>query len=277
MVEPLKYLDSIIKSAVNHKYEEPARYSFRGSSLPYCPVREVLALCKEASGRLPKRLLTVKEQYTMDQGTLIHETIQDILGIQGAIYGHWFCKKCRKSQHWLVGPASCCGKMCSYEEVRVSHPQTGFTGTVDSLIMLPDGKMILADFKTSTKSNIKALKELSEAYRLQVTSYHYVLTRPPYSLPIVAAAIVYLARDDVFFTRVVPVEVGPDSVAEFERFGELKLAADRAMVEGGVEKLPGYCKSRGDSPYCPFDSICFSPCREELIKKEYDLAIGAVT
>jgi len=270
----LKELEDTIQSALDFKYLEPAVYSFRGSSLPYCSVRDVLTECRKVSETLPNREITLKNRFIMDQGSLIHELVQNILGSQGRIFGNWFCKTCRLTvATHRTGPVHCdkCKTQARYEEIRVQHP-SGFSGSVDALIPTGNGQFFLADLKTTDKSKFSKM-EVPLSYKAQVNAYRYCLTHAPYNLPIVGCAIVYIARDDIFKYKVMPLSDEDMSDETFEGYVRSKQESETALVTGEVSKLRGSCKDRSDSPYCPYGALCFSPMRDKILDDEYAKAM----
>lgn len=257
-----------MQSAVSYAYTEPQQYTFRGSSLPYCSVREAITLCKKSINQLPIRETPLKYQLDMDIGTIIHQHLQNILGIGGQIFGNWACRKCKwVSDTPQKGPVNHCGTFANYVELRVFHEGSGFSGSVDALISLADNKFLLVDFKTKNKRKLSGPVAFDKHHRSQIMAYKYLLKRPPHSLDIVSQAIVYIAREDISKFEVVDM---PDddgmSELEFEFYVQSRQRTHAALKLGSIDSLNGVCASIADNRYCPYNAICFGPNRSVILK-----------
>jgi hypothetical protein len=269
MIKPT--LDDFMKQAVDYCYTEPQQYYFRGSSLPYCAVRDALHQCQSSIKAQPVRRTQLKQQYTMDIGTLVHKHIQRILGAQGRLFGKWECQVCgAKTTEPSVGPFACCGRPCDYVELRVSHP-SGFGGTVDALIPYKEG-FILGDFKTKEKKKFPDIP-FNKNYRSQVFAYKYVLSRPPYNYPILGQALIYIARDDISKFEIQEMENDDFADSEFEFYVKQKATVEPALQTGNMDALIGYCSTPSDDQYCPYSSICFSSGKSINLRKEWERSV----
>lgn len=265
-------IEDTIKNSFLTLFPQPDRYSFKGSGLPYCPMREALSKCKESIGKLPTKRIPFKNRIYMDIGIAMHKTIQKAMGMQGILFGNWVCDYCKKTKiemQW--GPQYCCNRPMDYDEIRLKDKELGFAGAVDSIIRLhSDNSLCVLDFKSTEKKKINKSLPLNARHRMQVTGYEYLLKRPPFNLPIKHTAILYIAREDVEKMEVVPVPPDELAEAEFLRFCRLHKKAKEALHTGDILSLPLSCRHPNDEPDCPFSGLCFGPNKETNLKSVWE-------
>lgn len=260
-------------SIANFSYEEPHVYSFRGSSLPYCSVREAITICRKQTNTLPTRRTPIKQQLDMDVGTLIHAHFQKISGILGALYGHWTCSKCSKEFNFKKGPIFCCDRPAEYKELRVKDDESGFSGSVDGLIPNNDGSFIVIDFKTKARLPvITKASEIDKNHRAQILSYKYLLTKEPYNFNISSIAIIYVLRSDVTKFKIQEVQDDEFTELEFKHYVRSREKMQEAIKTGQLQSLTKICSTPSDAKYCPYGSICFSPDANNALTKEWKIA-----
>lgn len=270
-----KVLSGLMDSIANFSYEEPHVYTFRGSSLPYCSVREALTLCRKQTNTLPIRKTSIKQQLDMDIGTLIHAHFQKILGALGSIYGSWTCAKCKKEFEMQTGPVICCGNLADYKEIRVKDDSSGFSGSVDGLIMNSDGSFIVIDFKTKARLPMGAkANELDRSHRAQILAYKYLLTQPPYNFLISSIAIIYVLRSDITKFRIQEVPDDEFTELEFKHYVKNRDKMRTALKCGDMASLTKICTAASDAKYCPYGSICFSSNSSRDIQNEWERSFG---
>lgn len=264
MIKPA--LHQTITDTINHMFVEREKYSFRGSSLPYCPVRDCLVRCQTKTNTVPMRQTKFEWRLAADIGTTIHALLQKAMGERGTIFGQWKCPHCSTTYGFSVGPVRCNQQECSrpnceYVELEVRDPDSGFSGHVDCLIPY-EGGYILCDFKTIYRKKLSKL-QLDHRHRCQVFAYKYLLQRSPYNLDIRGQAIVYFPREDVSMFEIIEMENDDLSEAEFVRYTKHKAAADSVMESGNLASLSGLCTTSTDQPFCPYNALCFGPDRTE--------------
>lgn len=257
-------LEDLLQQTTKQIFSEPAQYNFRGSSLPYCAIRDTLTRCLESVDRLPSRTVPLQNQLYMDFGTVIHHNFQRALGMQGVLFGHWVCSRCRNLRENLLGPQVCCKRPMDYKEIHVESHELDFRGSVDALIKLRNSESyLLVDFKSTDKKKIGKSIKLNHRHRLQVCGYHYLLVRPPYNFNISGQAIAYIGREDVTKIEVVPLETDEFADEEFLRYCKHRQLSKLAVKTGLVSDLPALCSKPSDDPYCPYTGYCFGPNRAE--------------
>ena len=260
-------------SIVNFSYEEPHVYTFRGSSLPYCGVREAITICRKQTNTLPTRRTPIKQQLDMDIGTLIHAHFQRILGAVGGIYGYWVCSKCNKEFELQTGPVVCCDRPAEYKELRVKDESSGFSGSVDGLIMNEDGSFIVIDFKTKARLPIPSKAgEIDRNHRAQILAYKYLLTKPPYNFKISSIAIIYVLRSDITRFKIQEIPDDEFTELEFKHYVRSREKMHEVIKSGQMSALTKICSVPSDAKYCPYGSICFSPDSDTLLQKEWSVA-----
>jgi hypothetical protein len=264
-----KLLSSLMDSIANYTYEEPHVYTFRGSSLPYCPVREAVTICRKKVNNLPKRKTSLKQQLDMDIGTLIHAHFQKIAGILGSLFGNWVCGVCGREFLLKSGPIFCCDKPSEYKEIRVKHEESGFSGSVDGLIKNSDHSYIVIDFKT--KARLPSFSAgIDKNHRAQILAYKHLLTKEPYNFQISSIAIIYVLRSDVSKFRIQEIPDDEFTELEFNNYVRNRKKMSISLEDGDLNTLTKICSSISDAKYCPYGSLCFSENSEALLRQEWE-------
>lgn len=261
-------LNQIMTETVGHAVIDQHRYGFKGSTLPYCPVRDALTKCQESTGNTPNRVTTFDELIRMEIGTTVHAVYQKFLSLRGNIYGDWECSKCHKIFKMMLGPTYHCGRACDYQEIRLYDQNSGFKGAADALIPYGDG-YVLIDFKTKAENRMEKVK-VERHERAQVFAYKYVLMKPPYEINILGQAIVYISRDVPSNFKVLEIENDDLAEEEFERYVRLQSLSKEALVTGKINELPGLCRNQNDEMYCPYNLLCFGPNRAVNLNSEWE-------
>lgn len=139
-----------------------------------------------------------KEEAMMDYycsvGTTVHTHVQKWMGTTGKVFGNWKCHNCghyvEKSVKHLCPK---CKSVMEYVELEVEHDV--FSGHIDGLYKLPNGKFIVFDYKTSSTMIVSRKKFIPIAKHLmQVAAYGAVLTLEGYEID--SLSIFYITRDD---------------------------------------------------------------------------------
>lgn len=263
-------LQDILQNTTHFTERITEKYSFRGSSMPYCATRDALTACRKAANRLPESETKFEFQMAAKIGTAIHEMYQETLSKLGVLFGHWKCGQCGAFKKYKIGPTYCCNALCQYVEIHLKDPESSFSGHIDGILKTGTG-FTLVDFKTKPKSKIADI-EVSREYRSQLLSYKYIISNPPYSIPIDNQAIIYIARDYPKFFKIIEVESGDmeDIELEFNWYRRSEKRKEKALETGDLKNLPMICSSASDSPFCPYSPICFNPDREVILEGEWE-------
>jgi len=261
----INYLNDVMQQTVSHVTAESHYYGFTGSALPYCPTRDALQKCFESVGQAPARNTSFMEQIRMDMGNAVHTTLQNTMGVTGQLFGDWYCRKCKQTIGWTkVGPIFHCGRAAQYQEMKVRDEDSGFVGKVDGLIPYNNG-YILVDFKTKETHVLKNIQTIDHHYRAQIFAYKYLLTKPPFNLPITLQAVIYVSRENPSLFKVMMLENDDLAEDEFKRYVKQKLQSEAALEHGNISALPKLCNVPGEEPYCPFNLYCFGPNHDILL------------
>lgn len=270
MIKP--ELERILDQVTTSQTRREMKFGFWGSKLPYCPVKDAVYQCQKSINALPEDSMDFKNDAKRLIGITLHELFQKNLGIQGKLYGHWTCDRCKELvAQWTTGPVEHCGRPCNYKEIRIKDEETEFSGMVDAII-ISDSGVILVDFKTKDRTKLtKYRKEgIDPGDRSQLFAYKYMLTKPPYNFQFAGQAIVYIAREDP--TKYVICEVENDDMSdlEFKRYVAQRQQSKEALKTGKISELKGFCTNIKDQPYCEYNSLCFGPARDANLNGEWE-------
>lgn len=175
---------------------------FRVSSMPFCPLRELL---------FTERTDSFSMSFYTTIGTAFHENAQTWLarsGFSGKIFSCWKCPRCGHLTEPMFKPTGGCSCGCNedwlYEEITIKY--RGLSGHVDLVVELLPGKFVVVDFKTTnlTKKKQRAgWQNEFPASRSSITqiSCYSTLLRKLFKLNIVAWCLVYIDRGDVIRTE----------------------------------------------------------------------------
>ena len=202
------HLDSIMLEAASGEVVNKVQPQFRCSSLPFCPLVNLL-------------LDTRKESYSMDFytsiGTAMHDLHQKWIPktrFKDRVYGHWACKSCGQVHEGKDGrpitmPADCrdCGPSdFTYVEVTVNYK--GLSGHIDLITEISPGKFIISDWKSTDLSGKKRrypgtwrnYYPSSKTYKVQIKTYASLL-KLLWGMNVVAWCLIFVDRGKVIKTK----------------------------------------------------------------------------
>jgi hypothetical protein len=223
-------------------------------------------------------------------GTAAHENIQYYIGQSGNVFGDWKCKspKCIKykqgrnlfdedgnliRQGKLTRVDTCnnkcpkCKEPMEYVEKEIVY--RGMKGHIDCIYRLPNGNFWIADYKTTTKTNLKSSKLPKREHLMQLPTYCYVLEKK-YGMTVEGFSLLYFSRDNPFEFR----EHAEQWDARWrsrvkvliEQQREIYGSAVRAFVERkpelAIKNKPCSCPDDYEKKMpayepCPMESVCF--------------------
>ena len=258
------------ETVLSHSEEESLKIQFRGSGLPICSRKLMLA-------RIWPDIKDTKEfqtNYHKAVGHAIHSVIQKTWAKQGVLWGNWRCTsdKCGVFfKHCMINKCLRCGASVDYQEIKFGKDEYGIPGQCDGVVWLEWLKAyIVVELKSRNFNIIKQYKKNnwqpydSDIY--QVSAYATMIQRK-FWLPIVGRYIVWVGkpRPKPFLTWYYP-GVGSEL---FDEQIVAKNKFEEQFAQGKVLEVEGVCKVYEDGKGCPFQAICFSTKRDELILNQY--------
>jgi hypothetical protein len=238
---------------------------FRGSGVPHCPIKWAYAHTSKQP-RMDERSFML--EYTAEQGKVVHALVQKWLGIMGIMFGKWKCTKCntihpKGEAKGLLGPVTCCGIPCEYEEFDMKAPRLqNFSGHCDGVIKIMN-KYAPLEMKVRGATEMATIaKAMKPVYKnlLQGTSYRYVL--PSMLSPTISrqewhdfVVLAYFDRADI---RNKIILFAPYEPKIFEKEVLAVKHTREAIQTGNFHLLDGYCKSPNDDRFCDLHDLCFS-------------------
>lgn len=198
------HIDSIMMEAAEAKEVRHVAPAFRCSSMPFCPLVNLL-------------LDTRTDSYSMDFyttiGTAVHEVHQKWIPktrFKDRVYGHWACKSCGQVHEGKKGrpilmPADCndCGPSdFTYVEITVKYK--GLEGHIDMITEIMPGKFIIEDWKTTDLGGKKRkypgtwknYYPSSKTYKVQIRTYASLLRRL-WKMNVIATCLIFVDRGKV--------------------------------------------------------------------------------
>ena len=235
----------------------------RASSLPICSILQYLKLQKEHSTGLPERKVTAISEYFTQIGTAVHTVLQRWMGLTGKILGNWKCPSCgHKEKMTVYKDCPSCGEEMVYVEIKVKYKT--LSGHVDGVLVLPNKKMIVLDYKTTTSSKIDKNSPPLLAYEKQLSSYAYLL-KSKYHLPVVGSSLLYVSRDNPFKYKEYPLNLNNMKKFLDEQVYRQRVAEDTVKtedLEALIQSKPCssrefYLKDMHSYEECPLLNVCF--------------------
>tara|TARA_Y100000310_G_scaffold341234_1_gene439740 strand:- start:4997 stop:5833 length:837 start_codon:yes stop_codon:yes gene_type:complete len=230
----------------------PQKYEFRASRLPFCPREMVI------HHRYPDEALREESygfRFYVGIGTAVHEVIQQFLGMNNVLYGHWSC--CGVIEKERLGSRSCpvCGRPQMYEEYNIE----GSLGAhVDGIV--PSMNAVW-EFKTTGSSNLPKLTSPYKKHHVQASAYlEGINLQEGWDLDKIV--FVYLSRDRPQDFKVFVVDPIPDTYTDaVESYSE----ARDSLYSGHIPE--GICKSSSEGSWsgCTYAGICFSPSLDSML------------
>ena len=150
--------------------------SLRGSALPFCGIKYMIDYLKVKNKVDIEDIVDFNTLFYLSFGTYTHEFIQQLLGINGKMYGKWICEndKCKDIHEGKYTSCSKCGSQKKYIEYNIYYK--GFSGHIDGIVKIKN-KYYVIEFKTTSKQNQKKLTQPYYNHLLQASSYAYVLAK----------------------------------------------------------------------------------------------------
>lgn len=234
------YKDALTKS---HRLTTKRPIKLRASSLPTCSLLF-----------LEKMLLDDVEteeammDYYCSVGTTVHSHLQKWLGKSGKVYGNWICKSCGyKHQNTVKWKCPKCKSHMEYEELEVEY--NVFSGHIDGLLKLKNGKFIVFDYKTTSSSNIYDKKYIPvPKHIIQVSAYAAILQKL-YGMKIDSVSVVYVARDN-------PTLVAEYNTVFTDKMYKFTLDYLKKQIKGFKAAVKSY--ETGDFKYAVKYKLCSS-------------------
>ncbi len=251
------------RSRISYR-KEAERTRFRGSDLPFCPMKFMLDNVRTNTRYEDVRFMS--EFYTAN-GDAFHATIQKWLGVSGKMYGKWRCPTCnnlypKKSTEddniGMFGPVTCCGEPTGYHELHVVGKH--FSGHMDGLIEL-HGKFLVCEFKQMGSSIFQ--RRLTQGY----DKHHYYQaqvyrTALPKFMELPEdrfhdyVLLWYFDRGDC---RVNQPWIIPHDPNVYAAEVAKVVATKKSIKRGKYHACEGICKTSQDNIYCPYNNlICFA-------------------
>jgi len=262
-MKPRKSLESALNELKAWEFKTTLSsrpFSFRASSLPYCPMALAISMARE---QVPNKMDFGGDLY-MSVGTTIHEVYQRWLGkFYGSrnLFGLWTCDKCKREIGPGFRPDSCaCGGQFTYKELRVVHGD--FSGHCDGVWF--DGvDWYLLDIKSTGWRTYKALNTFEDIlekhpyWMHQLGAYANILERDGFVPQAFTKVLVLLVDRADPKTRWKILEV-PAYRDEFEDALELYSEISAQLAAGDVDNIYRNCDSYHEGKYCDFQAVCFS-------------------
>lgn len=303
--------ESVKASMFGHMYEKAMELSirtkygrgpeYRPSSFPVCSIKALVRIAQGTSlGYFPNEM-EASGGYFTSVGTAAHENIQYYIGELGQVWGNWKCKnpgcvKCKRGRDLIDenGVVYRKGKLTRKETTnnkcpKCDHPMeyveieinvNGLKGHIDCIVKLKSGGWWVADYKTSTKYQIKNATKLlpHKEHLLQIPTYCYALERQ-YGMDVHGFSILYLSRDNPFLFYEYAdqwndrwrAKMKKEISAQRKRFKAALISLEERSPKVAIQYKPCSCKAdyerymEGYTP-CPFLDICFKPGLDKALK-----------
>lgn len=182
-MKDIPFCERVIRATMDVTYENPGRFEFRTSSLPYCPIQDFQDIILNTP---------ISESYSKDFytriGTQVHENIQNMSGLSKYgkfVFGSWKCPKCGHIHEVCFRPKKCkeCGEFL-LEYVELDFNYKGLSGHQDMLACYPcdaEGNFVELD-KKQTKLFLKELgkNHNSKKYLHKWCGFEYKTTGTKY-------------------------------------------------------------------------------------------------
>lgn len=191
---------------------------FRPSSFPICPVLAYMQMKEAAKAGYYASTMSTSGGFFTSVGTAAHENIQYFMGETGRIFGDWKCKNPKCKRHKLSknvydedgnviregkltrtntvnNKCPSCKEPMEYIEKEINY--NGLKGHIDCIYKMPSGAYWIADYKTTTKNNLKSSKLPKREHLMQLPTYCYVLEKK-YGMEIEGFSLLYFSRDNPF-------------------------------------------------------------------------------
>lgn len=254
------------------EYEE-----IRASNFPLCP-RAYVIYRRSSTKRRPLHEQSFISETATLLGTALHLVLQKWFGLEGQLHGNWVCVRCKKMRRHHTGTPTCgdCGREMLYHEYAVTPcPETPFSGHLDGILVVPQDKNYLIDFKGSSVPAIRDLKNANrpkESHYLQTNAYAHAvnLNFRNFGLTekIQKIIIIYVDRGKPWQTWLT-MQVPLSTPVYRETIGRVQLAKE-CLKTGKIPR--GLCVAPSDeyARYCPWTTTCFSPAIEGLLSDQIE-------
>lgn len=252
---------------------EAERARFRGSDLPFCPLKFMLDNVRD---RPRYEEVTFMSDFYTTGGDAFHMSLQRWLGATGHMWGKFKCRKCGKlypegcteeDNKLMAGPVHCCGELAYYHELHV-HDDV-FSGHLDGLQHYHDA-FLPSEFKQMGQRIFQ--RRLANGYDMhhyyQIQAYRRIL---PHWMGLDEKAfhpfvlLWYFERGDCRVNKRWLLKYDP---TVYDRQLALVLQTKRYIEKKQYRKCHGICKSQTDNPHCPYNQmVCFASVdqRERII------------
>lgn len=265
------------RSAISYR-KEAERTRFRGSDLPFCPLKFMLDNVREK----PRyEEVNYMSEFFTSGGDAFHATLQRWLGASGHMWGKFKCSECGKlypedskaeDNQITKGPIYCCGKLADYEELQVSGKH--FSGHMDGLLKF-HRRFIASEFKQMGERIFS--RRMSSGYDkhhfYQIQVYRALLPKwlglhedefHPFVL------LWYFERGDCKVNHPWILKYDP---SVYEQQLALVIQTKRYIDKKQYRKCKGICNSHIDNPHCPYNQmVCFAS--QEQREKIIDVLIN---
>lgn len=260
-----KSLQSAMEELGQWKFKErkgSRPFSFRASSLPYCPMALAISMVRET---VPTSVDFAGDLY-MSIGSTIHSVYQWWLGrFYGKnLYGLWRCSKCGRVTKPRFRPKGCkkCRKKNTYVYEELLLREGDFSGHCDGVWF--DGEdWWLLDIKSTGWRSYKVLNGFEDimkkrAYWLhQLGAYAHILEKQGFVPKKFKGVLILLCdrQDPVKKWKIIEVPAYRD---KFEESLEIYTEVKQLVKEGRYEEIERNCDTYHKGRYCDFQTVCFS-------------------
>lgn len=264
-----------------YKVQEPVdRPWLRGSDLPVCPLKLAMDTVREDQ-RI--QYTTFNQDFFTGTGSTIHAVLQKWFGVSGILYGKWKCKECstlyprkctEEDNVGMLGPVFCKCKpipvCCDYVELIPAELREaeGFKGHVDGLLKINNRYCVL-EIKTTDSEKVRKRRDNGPdpKHELQATAYRF--TMPKFlewdeSLFWNHLLVIYYDRADPKNNAILAIPYRPEL---FQEQVDIYNKTLRRIKKKNYHLIEGICKYPDDNKYCPYNALCFSPQRNQLIEE----------
>lgn len=209
------YAEAINKTRVHVRGRVP---QLRPSSFPLCSILVWRKFVRGASLGRFEETESFGSHFFTKVGTIAHENIQYWMGMNGKMYGHWRCinptceeypktltlhdkrgNVIREGKNTVENTTNnicpCCGEPMEYIELEIVY--RGIKGHVDGVIVMPNGKVWIIDYKTTTKTKLDSNKLPERSHLKQLPAYCYILKKR-YKMDVAGFSLLYKTRDNPY-------------------------------------------------------------------------------
>lgn len=272
-------MEKIVETFINDtlfdfKIELPRTFGFKGTNLPLCSRQLFL------DHIFPKNhtfLVPFLVRYNYHIGKALLALAQEFWAKQSLLWGDWICSDSTcgvRFNNVRLEKGLCirCGSPAEYIEKMLTDKETSYEGRVDAVVFCTELKGYLVFSLRGRNKNVIATTDApypGDLYEISISAH---ILSQKFGLPIAGRVIFMLGKPKPRPFKFWFYESIGENLAN--QMLEVKRKLNTQIEKGDFLQIEGLCLMPSDAQKmnCPFETICFSLEREQLIQnklKEY--------